>query len=55
MYAISRLAYLDNLLPGETLNECMCKGLREVKLGSSNSDIGVSMCLQSDVVFEQLR
>lgn len=29
--------------------------LREVKIGRSNSDIGLSVRLQSNVVFEQLR
>jgi hypothetical protein len=51
VYVIYLLAYMNNLLFGRDFEGT----LREVKIGRSNSDIGLSVCLQSSVVFERLR
>lgn len=55
MYAIYLFAYPNNLLGEETLKERMRGGLREAKTWTSNADKGLSVCLQNNIVLEQLK
>lgn len=45
MHAIYILAYLDNVLQGDTLKECLQDYLKEVKTRRSNPNGGFSACM----------
>lgn len=55
VYAMYILAYPNNTLQEETLKERLRDFLKEVKTGRSNPDGGLSACLQSNEVLEQLK
>ena len=55
VYAIYMHAYPDNTLEEETLQECLRDYMKEMKIGRSNPNGGLSACLQNNKVLEQLK